>query len=139
MAEETSAVYRQKSLDRIASPEQLTDYLRVTSPGIWVVLIAVITMLLGLVAWSIAGELETTRNGAAVVENGTAVILTSDSGGEIRSGMTVRLGKSEFVISAVETDSYGRTLAYAPVSVADGKYDVKIVTEKVHPIQFLFV
>ena len=43
MAEqEPKSVFRKQTLDRISSPEQLTDYLRVTNPGIWVVLAAVI-------------------------------------------------------------------------------------------------
>ena len=28
-------VFRQKSVERIASPEQLQDYMRVTTPGVW--------------------------------------------------------------------------------------------------------
>lgn len=47
MAENTETVFRKKTLDRISSPEQITDYLRVTNPGIWVVLVAVILLLAG--------------------------------------------------------------------------------------------
>ena len=137
MAEETSGVFRQSSLYRIASPEQLTDYLRVTSPGIWVVMIAVIAMLLGLVAWSVAGDLETVTKGVAVVQDGTAVIVSES--GAVQTGMTVRFAGAEYMVSSVDSDSYGRTVAYAPVSAADGRYDVDIVVEKIHPIQFLFV
>ena len=37
MAEqENGTLFRQKTLDRISSPEQLTDYLRITNPGIWI-------------------------------------------------------------------------------------------------------
>ena len=35
-------IFRRKSLDTISLPEQLTSYLRVTTPGIWAVLTAVI-------------------------------------------------------------------------------------------------
>ena len=52
MADNTQTVFRKKTLDRIASPEQLTDYLRVTNPGIWVILVAVILLLAGVFAWS---------------------------------------------------------------------------------------
>jgi hypothetical protein len=38
-------IFRQQALDRIASPDQLTDYLRVTSLGIWVILATVIFLL----------------------------------------------------------------------------------------------
>ena len=139
MAEQKSNVFRQQSLDSISSPEQLQDYLRVTNPGMWMLLAAVISLLAGLFAWSMVGELETLADGAAVVDHGQAVILVADADkGSIASGMTFRIGEDEYSISAVETDESGRTVAYAPVSEADGKYDVKIVTERIHPIEFLF-
>ena len=137
MAEQTSNIFRKKTLDRISSPEQLTDYLRVTNPGIWMVLATVILLLAGIFAWSTAGRLETLASGTAVVRDGTAEIILADSG-SVQSGMAVRLGGEEYLISTVEADDYGRAVAWAPVSVADGRYDVQVVLESVHPIQFLF-
>ncbi len=132
-------IFRQKSLESINSPEQLTDYLRVTNPGVWVILVAVIFLLGGLFAWSTVGKLETIANGTAVVENGIAQIRVLDTNkGTVSSGMTVRIGTEELVISTTEQDEYGRMLAYAPVTMADGKYDVKVVTESISPIRFLF-
>ncbi len=40
-------IFRKKSLDRISSPEQLNDYIRVANPGIWMILAAVIILLAG--------------------------------------------------------------------------------------------
>ncbi|SDA09356.1 hypothetical protein SAMN02910447_00284 [Ruminococcus sp. YE71] len=139
MAEQKSNIFRQRSLDRISSPEQLTDYLRVTNPGVWVLLAAVIMLLGGLFAWSMVGSLETLTDGVALVENGQAQIMVTDSGkGEITSDMTVRIDSDEYEIATVEKDDFGRTVALAPVNEADGKYDVKIVIESIHPIKFLF-
>ncbi|WP_051588790.1 hypothetical protein [Ruminococcus sp. NK3A76] len=139
MADQNPGIFRQKNLDRINSPEQLTDYLKVTNPGIWMLLAAVIILLGGLFVWSISGRLETVRDGVAVVENGQAVIMMTDaSSEEISSGMTVRIGSDEYSIATVETDDYGRAVAYAPTDKTDGKYDVKVVTESIHPIKFLF-
>ena len=135
--EQTEGVFRKKTLDRISSPEQLTDYLRVTNPGIWLVLAAVLLLLAGIFAWSAVGRLETLASGTAVVRDGTAEIILADSG-SVQSGMAVRLGGEEYLISTVEADDYGRAVAWAPVNVADGKYDVQVVLESVHPIQFLF-
>lgn len=139
MAENDTQIFRKKSLESISSPEQLNDYLKVTNIGIWVLLASVILLLAGLFAWSTVGRLETTANGVAVVENGTAQILIYDtSKGDIKSGMTVRMGDDEYTVSIVEKDDLGRSIAYAPVSESDGKYDVKIVIESIAPISFLF-
>ena len=139
MAENDTRIFRKKSLESISSPEQLNDYLKVTNVGIWAILVSVILLLAGIIAWSSVGRLETTANGVAVVENGTAQILISDtSKGDISSGMSVRIGGDEYTVSTVEKDDLGRSIAYAPVSESDGKYDVKIVIESIAPISFLF-
>ncbi len=137
--QQKNSIFRQKSLESISSPEQLTDYLRVTNPAIWSILAAVILLLGGLFAWGTVGQLETVANGTAVVENGMAQIMVLDTNkGTVTSGMTVRIGTTESVISTTEQDEYGRMIAYAPVTITDGKYDVKIVTESISPITFLF-
>ena len=53
-----SEVFRKKSLDRISSPEALNDYIHVTSPSVWLVLIAIVVLLLGMLAWSVLGTVE---------------------------------------------------------------------------------
>ena len=46
-------IYRETSVNRISSPEQLNDYLKVTKPGVWIVLLAVALLLAGLLVWGI--------------------------------------------------------------------------------------
>ena len=53
-----SELFRKKSMDRVSSPEQLNDYIRVTSPGLWLVLAAVVILLAWMLAWSILGTVE---------------------------------------------------------------------------------
>ena len=48
---ENKQVYREKSLERISSPEQLNDYLKVTKPMVWVVLIAAVLLIVGFLIW----------------------------------------------------------------------------------------
>lgn len=45
-------LFREKSLERVSSPEQLNDYIKVTTPSVWLVLIAVILLLVGILTWS---------------------------------------------------------------------------------------
>ncbi len=53
-----AGIYREKSLQRIASPEQLNDYIRVTSPSVWIVLAATVALLVGIIGWGIFGTVE---------------------------------------------------------------------------------
>ena len=55
---ETNSIFRQKSLDKVSSPEKLDDYIRVTTPSVWITLTAIVLLLVGAVVWSIFGEVE---------------------------------------------------------------------------------
>lgn len=52
------SVFRKKSMDRISSPEESLDYLRVTKPAIWMILIAIVFILIAIAIWSITGRIE---------------------------------------------------------------------------------
>lgn len=52
------SIFRKKSLERISSPDQLDDYIRVTTPSVWVALLALIVLLAGILAWTILGTVE---------------------------------------------------------------------------------
>ena len=52
-----SSIFRQKSIDKVSSPEKLDDYIRVTKPSVWMTLAAVGVLLVGTIVWGIFGEL----------------------------------------------------------------------------------
>ena len=137
MAEEQKKqIFRQQALDRIASPEQLNDYLHVTNVGVWALLTIVILLLTAFFAWASLGKLETIASARATVRDGTAQITVVENA-EIVSGMTVRMGNAEFRVSDVGKDERGFTVAYAPVNLPEGNYDAEIVVETLSPISFL--
>ena len=47
---EKPSLFRKEAMNRITSPDQLNDYLRVTRPSVWVVLVAVILLICGIAA-----------------------------------------------------------------------------------------
>ena len=133
-----STLFRKKAMTRISSPEDLTSYLRVTSPGMWIILAAVIVLLVGLFAWSAVGTLETSVDATAIVQDHTAQIVAADQGADsIQAGMPLRIASQEFVIASVDYDAYGRATAYAELPLPDGSYDATIVVEQTRPIEFL--
>ena len=50
-----SDLFRKKSVERINSPEALSDYIRVATPSVWLVLMATTILLAGMLAWSVLG------------------------------------------------------------------------------------
>ena len=138
MNEDDKRIFTKKALERIASSEQLTDYPRVTSPSVWIVLAALVTLIGGLAAWAAAGTLETTADAKAYVEDGIAYASVIEHA-EINSDMTLRINSREYDIAYVDTNEYGMPVAYAPTDLlADGVYDAQIVLETISPVSFLF-
>ena len=60
MAEQNTGntIFREKSVARISSPEELNDRIRVATPSLWLVLAALIILLAGMLAWSVFGTVE---------------------------------------------------------------------------------
>lgn len=59
---EMKGAFRQESLDRIASPEQLGDYIRVTSPSAWLLLGAIFIITVCVAIWGFTGTLPVTQS-----------------------------------------------------------------------------
>ena len=136
MSDNQQSVFRKKTLERISSPEQLSDYLRVTNLGIWAVLAAVILLLIGIFAWSSVGTLETTADATVVVSGSSARVVTA--GGETLSGgMILRVAGREYFIASADTDEYGRMTGSAAVDLPDGTYEGEVVVDSTRPIDFL--
>ena len=120
----TEPIFREKSLKRITSPEELSDYLRVTSPVVWMVLGAVILLLAGMLIWSSIASIDSFVTGTAQVEHGSMRILLDDDqfSDVIEPGMTVKVGESESRISSIGTGPSGATFAIAETTLADGSF-----------------
>ena len=131
------SIFRKETLERISSPEQLTDYLRVTNPGVWVVLAAIVILLVGFFVWMSVGTIETTVMVGVSTQNHTAEVAVKNAENKMEKDMTLRVGGKETVILSTKTDSYGRTVGTAEVDLPDGMYEGSLVTESIHPIQFL--
>ena len=96
------SIFRKASLDRISNPEQLNDYIRVTNPGVWMIMGAVILLLTGICVWSVFGRLDTTLTVAAVTENNQTVCYVKESDMQtVESGMQVRIGENQYRLGEI--------------------------------------
>ena len=152
-------LFREKSLEAVESPESLNDYLRVTSPGVWLVLAAVIALLVGAILWGVFGHIRTTAPVAVTVEGGKAVCYVpySKADGIMKQGAVTVEGteypldtaaECELVVLAEDTSirllragelSAGDPVVLVPAEtdLADGVYAGVAVTEDLHPISLL--
>ncbi|MCR5686552.1 MAG: hypothetical protein K6G58_00770 [Lachnospiraceae bacterium] len=53
-----SELFRKKSLEKVTTPEELNDYIKVTSAPVWIVLTATVLLLAGLILWAVFGKVD---------------------------------------------------------------------------------
>lgn len=140
-------IYREKSIQRISSPEQLDDYIKVTGTGMWMVMGAMILLLAGVCVWAVFGRLDTVIKAPAVVKDGTLSCYLKETDRErVTVGMQVEIRDGEYRILSVSDapmEAYGELTPYAmhiggftdgewvyaavaDTELADGVYEVQL-------------
>ena len=136
------SLFRQKSMDRISSPEQLNDYLRVTSPAVWVILTAIILLLAGLLIWSATATINTYAAGTAEVRDGFMTVRFDDPvfAKNVEQGMEISVdGQKQAVVQSVGTDENGLVFATAATALTDGFYaSVRVTYKQTQVLRLLF-
>lgn len=152
-------LYRKKSMDRIISPDQLTDYLHVTNPGVWMILTAIILLLIGFIVWGLFGKIETKLTVVAVSENQkTALYVKEEDIQSIEKNMYVIIDKTEGKITEISkkpvivNDEFLEYAIYVgelkegewvyevqtDCTLEDGIYSAQIVTESISLMSFIW-
>ena len=65
---QSNSIFSQKSLSRINGPEELNDYVRVTTPSVWLVLAAITLLLIGILGWCFFGTVAVHEEDGSVTE-----------------------------------------------------------------------
>lgn len=133
-------IYRQKSLEYISSPEQLNDYLKVTKPGVWAVLAAVVMLLVGLLIWGSFAYIGSSIDGYAEASDGILVMdfYSQEYASNVKEGMKIRIGDTEWPIYSVGKDDNGYIFAVAETTLEDGVYDATVTYKQTQVLGLLF-
>ena len=133
-------IFRKKSLDKVKSPENLDDYIRVANPGVWLLLISAIILLVGACIWGVFGHVDSVADSVIRVENGRAVCYIAEENiTSVKEGMTVKFDDAEAVIDEIgEKGERGYPCALAgEVSCPDGFYEGKVIIGNFKPLSFV--
>ena len=143
----------------MSSPEQLNDYIKVTNPGVWMALAAIVILLIGVCVWGVFGKLETKLPVAAVSQDGhTVLYVKEDNVASVRENMSVYIGDETYKVTSVgaepvavteEFSEYARHTGELSIgewvyivqidgNMPDGAYKAQIVTDSVSPLYFVF-
>lgn len=150
-------VFREKSLERVSSPEDLNDYIKTTTPSLWVLLGAIIVFLIGAIIWGTYGKLESSHKVGCIVNNGVMTCLVPEADKvKATDDSYVLIDEKQYPVvitdvleeATLVSDSY--LLHYSELEVGDwyyytasstdledGYYNGKIVYEQISPIKFV--
>ncbi|MBR6186788.1 MAG: hypothetical protein IKQ41_11075 [Clostridia bacterium] len=152
------SLFRKKSMERISSPEELHDYMRVTSPRLWMILGAIVALLAGFIVYASTATMENTMTIQVQIsqyglqENGTGereyitgiqAYLPGSMKDQVQTGMMVRIGKEETTVNYIGVREDGMIfLTIDPIEdylpLPEGVYDAELVLESTTPISFLW-
>ena len=131
-------LFRQKSIDRISSPEQLHDYMRVTSPKLWMLLSAIVALLAGFVVYAATTTMESTMKLKVQFESGFAQAdMLSSQADYIKVRMPVRIGGQTGYVSDIIQASRLRLKVNldSDEQLADGYYELALEGETDQTVQ----
>ena len=85
-------IFRKASMEKISSPEQLNDYIRISRPGIWIALAAAFVLLASVFIWSVTGSLSVSVSAAGIARGGFLVCyLPPEEAEKLSEGMTAEI------------------------------------------------
>ena len=150
----------EKKLKKVDSPEQLNQYIRLSNPGVWILLIAIVVLLIGVCTWGFFGKIDTKI--ATVVISGdynSYVYIKETDLEKVKNGMNVEIVNNEnkYEIIEIETtpekvtdefSEYARHLGNFQIgewvykcklnkNLREGTYGANIVVESIAPMVFI--
>lgn len=133
-------IFRKKSLDKVKSPESLDDYIQVSNPSVWLILLSAIILLAGACIWGIYGHVESTVPATVRVDNGSIVCYVSEEDiSSVEAGFTVEFFKNEAeIISIGEKQELGYICKLkGDLDLKNGVYEGKVVIKSYKPLSFV--
>lgn len=150
----------EKKLRKVDSPEQLNQYIRLSNPGVWILLIAIVVLLIGVCAWGFLGKIDTKITTVAISSDYNSYVYIKETDLEkVKNGMNVEIVNNENKYEIVEIETtpekvtdelseYARHLGNFQIgewvykcrlnkNLREGTYGANIVVESIAPMVFV--
>ncbi len=151
-------VFREKSMERVSSPEQLNDYIKVSNPAVWMIISSVIILLIGICVWGVFGRLNTVIKTGGVCQNGVACCYVKEADvAKIKAESTVSVNGKDYSVTSMsktpikagenvdpyilhlgnigDNDWVYEVFFNAPLN--NDKYEMNITVDSVSPMSFI--
>lgn len=133
-------VFRDKSVAKVKSPDDLNDYIHISNPEVWILLVSIMFLLIGFLCWGIWGQINTSIDVDVLSDNGVVCCyVPANEASKVKVGMKVTVNEVSGVISGEKTRDNNQKVFDVNMSdnLADGSYQGSIILETIRPISFL--
>lgn len=149
-------LFRKESLDKVKNPEQTDEYLKVTNPSFWLIVLAAVILAVSFAYWGFVGTIPNRTAAIGVVENGKVTVFMSaenvmaigDSLEVLIDGVSHQVTdvKSELFSASQIKEIYGESLNPAEMNfvimadatgVSDGIKSLSVVTNRIRAIDYM--
>lgn len=150
----------ENKLKKVDSPEQLNQYIRLSNPGVWILLIAIVVLLIGVCAWGYFGKIDTKISTVAISGDYSSYVYIKEADlRKVKNGMVVEIVNNENKYEIVqieknpekvteELSEYARHLGNFQIgewvykcrlnkNLKEGTYGANIVVESIAPMVFV--
>ncbi|MBM3811095.1 MAG: NHLP bacteriocin system secretion protein [Acidimicrobiia bacterium] len=121
-------IFRAVALERLSSPEQLDQLLRVTRPRHWLALLAILLMLGAAGWWSVRGTVRTTVAGEGIIVRTGGVLNIVAPGTGVVSSLKVKVGdriERGQVVATIAQPSLLERIRMAHQTLAEARLEKK--------------
>ena len=164
MAEPTRAIFNEKAMNKLRSPDDLDRYVRVTNPSVWIILAACLAFLAGLLVWGVFGAVTTSVSTMAAREGNEVIcFLSAEDASKVHvgdaasvSGVRVTVGSisetplsrgevtaelsSDYLVDSLVDDNWSYVVRFEGDVTAlpsDVPLDATITVERVAPLSLV--
>lgn len=139
MSKMNNEIFRQKSIDKVKSPEKLDEYIQVSNPSIWLLLVSIVVLLAGACVWGVFGHVDSTVKTSVLAEGETVVCYIAEEDElSVQTGMIVEFDDFEAVITEVDQDGSSCVCVLrSERTIPDGSYEGKVVVDRIRPLSFI--
>ena len=113
MSNASEKIFRAAAIERLSSPEQLDQLVRITRPFDWAAVLAIGLALIAIVVWSLVGQIATRTpgDGILIIGGGQVVDAVSAAAGRLESinvAANERVLRRQVIARIAQTDSEQR-------------------------------
>lgn len=152
-------LFRKKNLDKLSTPDALNEYIKVASPSVWIILLTIVALLIGVIAWSYMGRISH-YEGVTVYSDGNMAVcyVPENMIDRVRQASDININGNNYKIgdianlpTKIHPDSVDEYVAHVMEikedswiykievvgTLPEGIYEGQVVTGSIRPMDYV--